>query len=194
MGVGKAITLCGLAGFLTMSACAKKPAPVVEKVPPPAGFHGPAKVSDGARRRLSLTGRVVSVDLKTRMLALRGPGGHVKTVHVDEAVTALTEVKKGDRVRITYHRAAEVSVRKVDHPRANPAPVAGRLHLVVTAPIATINRKERTVTLKREGSPMTIDVEDLSHFDKLKVGDLVELTYIPPIVSALIPAPMPPNP
>jgi hypothetical protein len=122
-----------------------------------------------------MTATVASVDLKSRTLALHGPGGHLETLHVDDAVPSLGLVRKGDRVRVSYHRAAELTVRKVKPgARAEKTPRGRSL----VARIAALNPKEGTVTIEQPGGrSMTLEVDDFSHFEGLRMGDPVAMTY-----------------
>jgi len=48
----------------------------------------------------------------------------------------------------------------------------------VTAKIKAIDKKNNTVTLKGpKGNLKTVKVKDPSNLDKVKVGDLVQITY-----------------
>lgn len=59
-----------------------------------------------------ITARVDSVDLKTRMATLTGPGGRSVTIKVDDAVQNLDRIKAGDQVVMRYAEAFALSVNK----------------------------------------------------------------------------------
>ncbi len=45
---------------------------------------------------------VTAIDLKTRMVTLKGPEGNETTIHVDKRARNLPQVKVGDVVKIAY--------------------------------------------------------------------------------------------
>jgi hypothetical protein len=58
-----------------------------------------------------ITANVEAIDYQTRMIALKGPAGNVRTFKVSDAVQRLPEVKVGDQVvvRVTEAFALEVT-------------------------------------------------------------------------------------
>jgi hypothetical protein len=59
---------------------------------------------------VEITANVEAIDYQTRMIALKGPAGNVRTFKVNDAVQRLPEVKVGDQVvvRVTEAIALEV--------------------------------------------------------------------------------------
>jgi hypothetical protein len=63
-------------------------------------------------RTVDLSATVEAVDLKNRIVTLRGPKGNVVTLKVGDHVKRLGEVKVGDTVAARYTEIVEISVSK----------------------------------------------------------------------------------
>jgi hypothetical protein len=153
---------------------------------------------------VTLTATVEAVDQKKRLVTLKGPEGNLVTVHADERVKNLPQVKKGDVVSATYYESLAYEVKKPGQaepgvavaqdvvtakPGQKPA-AAGAQAVVVTSTIEAIDKKRNTVTLKGpDGTSTTIKVKDPSKLDKVAVGDLVEITYTEALAVAVEAAP-----
>jgi hypothetical protein len=59
-----------------------------------------------------ITANVEAIDYQTRMIALKGPAGNVRTVKVSDAVQRLPEVKVGDQVVVRVTEAIALEVMK----------------------------------------------------------------------------------
>jgi Cu/Ag efflux protein CusF len=135
---------------------------------------------------------VTAIDMKTRMVTLKGPDGKETTFYVDERARNLGKVKVGDVVNIAYVEALAWKVRKSKkeapsasiesgEARAKPGEqpagaVAQRIS--ITAVIEAIDLANGTVTLKGpEGNTRTIKARNPANLKKVKVGDLVDITY-----------------
>jgi hypothetical protein len=117
--------------------------------------------------------------------------GQLSTAKVDPAVRNLAQVRKGDEVVATYYESVAVQVKKpgeaepgvttsADAARAQhgelPAGAVAETTTIV-ATVAKIDRKHQSVTLRgADGTVKTVDVRNPAHLEKLKVGDLVELS------------------
>ena len=55
---------------------------------------------------------VTAIDLKTRMVTLKGPEGNETTLHVDKRARNLPQVKVGDVVKVAYVQHVAWQVRK----------------------------------------------------------------------------------
>jgi hypothetical protein len=153
---------------------------------------------------IQATATVEAVDLKTRMVTLRGPDGKLFKVHADERVKNLPQVRKGDVVVATYYESLAYDVKKPGQavpgvavaedvatakPGDRPAALGGRA-VVVTTTIAAIDKKQGTVTLKApDGELTTIKARNPANLDKVAVGDLVEITLTEALAIAVEPAP-----
>ena len=154
------------------------------------------------------TATVTAVDLDNRLVMIEGPEGNTATVYASEEVKNLPQVKVGDKVTITYYRAAvaelvkeksdvklgtEVDVAESTAPLgAKPAGAFGTqvkrtVEVLFVDPIQKFVRVIapdigiRTVTLEHR--------PDLQHYlDELKKGDIVTITYTEAMAVTVRPA------
>jgi len=71
-----------------------------------------AKVQTGGRAvAMEAEAEITAVDLKTRQVTLRGPGGNTFTLQSQDKAIALEDVKVGDSVVVTYIAAMESELR-----------------------------------------------------------------------------------
>jgi hypothetical protein len=63
-------------------------------------------------RTAEVTAKVEAVDLKARMITLKGPEGKTKTFKVDKSVKALDKLKKGDDITLRVTDALAITVMK----------------------------------------------------------------------------------
>jgi len=181
-----------MACFLLLSACATKP-------PEPVKIENTEEVS----------ATVESIDMSTRMVALRSPDGRQVTVQVDPAVRNLAQVKAGDRVVARYHQALAAELRKrgdgsgettapvfestVDRaaPGAKPAASAGR-KVSRTVRITSVDNENHVVSFYgSDGLARSVPVrtpQGQEFASKLKAGDEVELTYTEAVAVSVEPA------
>ena len=190
-------------GAVALSACASKqdtaPAGTVSQSSSMVDIPGGRK----AESTTTVTATVLSVDLTKRLVTLKGPDGDVVTVHADERVKNLPQVKKGDQVAVTYYESVAYEVLKpgeakpgvasagdvvTAQPGQKPA-AAGAQVTTVTATISAIDKKNQRVTLRGpEGNTVSVKVQDPTRLDKVKVGDLVQITYTEAVAVSVEPA------
>jgi Cu/Ag efflux protein CusF len=137
---------------------------------------------------------VTAIDMKTRMVTLKGPEGNETTIHVDKRARNLPQVKVGDVVKVAYVQQVAWQVRKSGDPapssavgteatavRAEPGEKPGGAvgqRVSFTATIEAIDLAKGTVTLKGpQGNSQTIKARNPANLKKVKVGDLVDITY-----------------
>jgi len=137
---------------------------------------------------------VTAIDMKTRMVTLKGPEGNETTIHVDKRARNLPQVKVGDVVKVAYVQQVAWQVRKSGDPapssavgteamavRAEPGEKPGGAagqRTTFTATIEAIDLAKGTVTLKGpQGNSQTIKARNPANLKKVKVGDLVDITY-----------------
>ena len=163
---------------------------------------------DGSKGEVSKTiefqATVAAIDPKTRMVTLKTPDGKESTFYVDERVRNLPQVKVGDEVRIAYvvalawklnksNKAApspevETAVTRAE-PGAKPAGGVAR-RISFTASVESIDLANGTVTLKGpEGNSRAFKARNPDNLKKVKVGDLVDITYTESVAVKLEPAP-----
>ncbi|MFI5315622.1 MAG: hypothetical protein ACHQ6T_07970 [Myxococcota bacterium] len=156
-----------------------------------------------AENSVTAMATVQKIDLASRVVTLKGDNGNVITVHADEHVKNLPQVKVGDRVTTTYYESiayevhkpgeAEVGVKSASglasaEPGQMPAGVAADI-VQVTATIVAIDKATPSVTLKRpDGEVVAVKVKDRAKLDRVAVGDLVEITYTQAVAIVVEPA------
>jgi len=192
---------------LALGACAAKDkTPEMAAAPPAAVPAAPAPVVSGtvAESTVTVTATVTAINQKTRSVTLKGPDGKSATIHVDDSVKNLPQVKKGDQVTATYYESLAYDVVRAGDaqrgvtvaeaaaaakPGEKPAGVGARA-VTVTAKIKAIDKKQQTVTLKGpQGKLQTVKVKNPANLDKVEVGDLVQITYTEALAIAVEAAP-----
>lgn len=137
---------------------------------------------------------VTAIDMKTRMVTLKGPEGNESTVHVDKRARNLAQVKVGDVVKVAYVQQVAWQARKPGQGAASsevqaetagvraeagekPGGAVGQ-RVTFTATIEAIDLAKGTVTLKGpQGNSQTIKARNPANLKKVQVGDLVDITY-----------------
>jgi len=175
------------AAMLALASCA-----VNHPEPPAQPPVAPVVSGTIGERMQTVTATVEKIDLKKRLVTLKGPDGKSVTVEVDERVKNLPQVKKGDQVTASYYESAAYEVKKpgqaepgvtvagaVGAAQPGQLPAAAGAHAItVTSTIEAIDKKAPSVTLKGpDGDLVTIKVRYPEKLEKVKVGDLVEITY-----------------
>jgi ribosomal 50S subunit-recycling heat shock protein len=136
---------------------------------------------------------VTAIDQQSRMVTLKGPEGNEKTIHVDKRARNLAQVKVGDMVKIAYVQHVAWHVKKAGEgasgdvtaegaearakPGEKPAGAVGQ-RVNFDATIEAIDLAKGTVTLKGpQGNSQTIKARNPANLKKVKVGDVVNITY-----------------
>jgi hypothetical protein len=147
----------------------------------------------GGSREQTITVRAVvqSVDQKTRHVTVKAFDGTTETLALGEEVRNLPQLKKGDEVVVTYHQAVAFEVLKkgdkrpvatvtegVGRAKEGDKPgAAGGSVVTVVADILKLDREHSTATLRGpKGNVYDITVQDPENFNKVKVGEKVEIT------------------
>jgi Cu/Ag efflux protein CusF len=183
------LALVAACSLVALSACsspvAKPPAPSVEESALSSDKGG------GRQRTITISATVEKVDVKGRKVTLKGFDGTTETVKVGEEVRNLPQIRKGDTVVVTYYQSAAFEVMKKgdERPAASVTEGVGRAKegeqpgalgasvVTVVAEVVKLDREGRTATIKGpEGNLVSIDVRNPENFDKVKVGDKVEIT------------------
>ena len=144
-----------------------------------------------AGKAVQVKGTVAAVDKDAKTITLKGPKGRTVTLDVQDP-SKLEAVKVGDPVVATYMEAVAFQIKKPgtatpgttvqesrvsSKPGETPAGAIGQ-EVSVTATITEVNKKAGTVTIKGpKGNSETIKAQDPKNLDRVKVGDLVEITY-----------------
>jgi Cu/Ag efflux protein CusF len=142
-------------------------------------------------RTAVMTATVQAIDLKTRIVTLKGPKGEVRDIKVGEEAVNLPQVKVGDLVTLKFYESLAVEVIKPGKVagageqtaivRAKPGEKPGGMvaqQSTVTATIMAIDKKNGSMSLKGpEGKTVVVKVQDPKNLDKVKVGDELLITY-----------------
>ncbi len=187
---------------LTLAACsAKSSAP-----PEPTVSTASASTDKGGARatEVTVTATVEKIDLKERLVTLKGPDGGTETIRVGDDVRNLAQVKRGDEVVATYYQSVAFEVVKPGEAKlgATAEEGAGRAELggkpgvaaarviTIVADIAKLDRKNSQAVLRGpKGETTTVNVKNPENFDKVKVGDRVEITLTEAVAIDVQPAP-----
>ena len=167
-----------------------------------AGAPPKGEISDVVKAQATVT----AIDLKTRMVTLKGPEGKETTLHVDKHARNLPQVKVGDVVKVAYVQHVAWQVRKPGQgaPAADvgveaaaaraeagqkPGAAMGQ-RVTFAATIEAIDLAKGTVTLKGpQGNSETIKARNPANLKKVKVGDVVDIAYTEAVAIKVEPAP-----
>jgi hypothetical protein len=157
-------------------------------------------------RLATVRAKVTAIDLKKRLVTLKGPEGAPLTVEVGEEVRNLPQVKVGDEVVVRFYEALALEIKKagkakvgltetVKTDRAKPGQrPAGVVATQVKAnlEVLVVNRGDDSVTLKGPaGHVRWVKVKDPDlkpYLKTLKVGDIVAITYTEALAVSVEPA------
>jgi Cu/Ag efflux protein CusF len=158
-----------------------------------------AKPSVTEARTVTLRGTVEAVDKANRTVTIKGQKGRTLTLAVKDP-QKLEAVQVGDPVVARYYESVLIQVKKPGEatpgvstqqatvstkPGETPGGAIGQ-EVTVTATITGIDKKAGTVTLKGpQGGTQTVKARDPKNLEKVKVGDLVEITYTEALAVAL---------
>ena len=146
---------------------------------------------------------VVAVDEKTRHITLKGPEGDSWTFTAGPEVRNFAQIKRGDRVLVSYYEGlavalgpkgsgAKAKASTVDVDRAKPGEKPGMSVTETTVAVGivkAVDHKRRMVTL--QGAERTLHLEASKDVDlsKVKVGDTAEAVYIQSYAVQVVAAP-----
>jgi ribosomal protein S17 len=152
---------------------------------------------------VELQATVTAIDMATRSVSLKAADGSETTIRVDERARNLGQVKVGDVVKVAYVRALAWQMSKstkasttVEVEEAagrakegdKPGGMAGR-RVSATLTIEAIDTANGTVTLKGPaGNSRTIKARNPENLKKVKVGDLVDVTFTEAVALKVEPA------
>lgn len=180
-----------LACALALSACAAEVAPPAA----PTIKQQTAATEKGGIRHQAVTIRatVSKIEQKTRHVTLVGFDGTRETVTVGPDVKNLAQVKKGDEVVVTYYQALAFDVlgKGETRPEASagaglataepgdmPGGIAART-MTVVVDVLKLDPGKSTATIRlADGTTKTVDIKNPAVFEKVKVGDKVEVRMI----------------
>jgi Cu/Ag efflux protein CusF len=174
--------------LLTAAALGADPAPA--RILAQATPKSEAKPAGGEAREVTVRGTVAAVDKEKQTVTLKGPK-RTLTLRVQDP-KKLEAISVGDPVVARYYESLAFQVKKAgsatpgtsakeavasSKPGETPAGAVER-QITVTATITAIDKKAHTVTITGpDGNTETVKARDPKNLEKIKVGDLVEITY-----------------
>ena len=139
---------------------------------------------------ITARGTVEAIDKEKKTVTVKGPK-RTLTLQVRDPAK-LDVIKVGDPVVAKYYESLALELKKpgtatpgasvqqstaTSKPGDTPAGMVGE-QITVTVTIVGIDKKAQTVTIKGpDGATETVKARDPNNLDKVKVGDLVEITY-----------------
>jgi len=188
---------------LMVSSCSTMQSKPETPAPPAAKPGAPVVSGTVGEQAVKVTAKVKKVDLKTRHVVLEGPDGKLVTVTAGDEVRNLAQLKAGDDVIVKYYESLAFEVKKPGDatPGVAVAEGAQRAKLgekpgggvarvtTITTTITGIDKTNGTVTLTGpDGEPNTVKARNPANLEKVKIGDLVEITYTESLAIAVEPA------
>jgi hypothetical protein len=155
----------------------------------------------GIAQTVTTSAVVEAIDLDSREVTLKGANGKTVTVHADERIRNLDQVKVGDRVNIKYTTAVAVQLKPagaaapsetvtedITHtrPGGKPAGVSRRTDTIV-AEITAIDPAKPSVTLRGpKGNSLEMEVAHPEYLKEVHVGDQVQVTYVEAVAVSVV--------
>lgn len=178
---------------LTLSACSSSP-----------DLSTPYTVSSDQE---TAEGSIIHVDKSNRMITIRGAQGDEYDVYAADEVRNFDQLQVGDRIALSYTSAIAVDIQPAGSTElaatleddgstaeagAKPGASASETATVVTE-VTAVDTSANTISLKGpRGNEVTLDVarEDLrAALRKVKVGDLLRVTYSEAVAVNITPRP-----
>jgi len=149
---------------------------------------------------------VTAVDVSRRLVSLRGPDGNELTIQAGPEVRNLAQIRVGDRLSVSYTRAFIASMTEEGQPASEGTVAIGAVRaeegerpgaavggmISATVEIISIGEDGTSVTFRGPtGDLRSMDVlreEARAFVRKLKLGDMVDLTYAEAIAIEIKPA------
>jgi|ERR1700722_5242493 hypothetical protein len=137
--------------------------------------------------------KIVGIDPATRTLNLDMGGGHVVPVAMSKEVRNFDQLRVGDRVDVMVKNAlilkavkanpADKGIRKrveteVYTPAGNTPGYGSVKQVEIIATVQSINRQNKTITLRGAGRTDTFDLSPEMAADNLKPGDTIHAVFV----------------
>jgi len=151
---------------------------------------------------VTATAQIVGIDAQTRTVTLKGSKGTVFDVVAGDEVKNFDQLRLGDKVVARYQQAFSAEVQKAaaavrsrvettTPTRSQPgeAPAVGKTRQVnVLATVVATDPPKRTMTIRGPTRTVTIHVDNPMHFNVVKPGDQIAVTYTEALALSLEPA------
>jgi len=154
--------------------------------------HSDDRPSGREQRLIEQRAVVTGVDQQHRLLALEDDDGEVAVLPVADEFRDFEKLRVGDPVVVSYTAAITWRVKRADegapgvteretliNPKEGEAPGGAIEHAItVTATITAVDRARGTVTLAAPGgTSRTISAQNPADLERVRAGDLVDITY-----------------
>lgn len=171
-----------LASALTLSGAALAPMSFADSVSPVAG----------AATITELSGEVVAIDPKTRLMTLKTPDGVFEVMHLPDEVERINDIHIGNKVHITETEAVLVDIEKgrdagamgaipeTTVERGTGKAPSGTMvdKLTLYGKVLHVDKSNSSVTIQGPQNTVTLKVQDAAILDDLAPGDGVIATYV----------------
>jgi Cu/Ag efflux protein CusF len=149
-----------------------------------------------------LQAQIIGIDTSSRTLTLKGAKGHVIPAVIGKQVTNFDTLKVGDRVDVLFKdalllQAVKTSAKggelrkRVDTSAFAPASDAAGFGSVkeveIIATVQSINKKNKTITLRGPWHTDTFHLTPQLAAQKLKAGDMIHAVFISAVAVEVTP-------
>ena len=149
-----------------------------------------AQVQTLPTHTVTINGTVETIDHAKRVVNIKTSDGKFETIDVPQSATRFNELKVGDKVSITYNNNVSARVKppgEADVDTGSATSTAGQqtrpggtavVQRTMTATISAIDKSASSIAFVGPNNwKYTRRVVDPTVFDKVKVGDKVDITW-----------------
>ena len=149
-----------------------------------------AQVKTLPTETVTISGTVEAIDSAPRIVNIKTADGKFETVDVPKSAKRFDELKIGDKVSLTYNNTVSVRLKPPGEAAVNTTDSSstmgqdvrpgGRVAVekTMTATIAALDKNASSITfVGPNGWKYSRRVVDPTVFDKVKVGDKVDITF-----------------
>jgi hypothetical protein len=191
-----------LSSLVVVSLMASSSVAIAQSSPANSGANKPMVIDAAVvdNRYQLYEGEVIKIDKKTRTLTFKNKEGESKFVAGPE-ITNFDQIKKGDRVNVTYELAVAIELIKtksdgvrskvetntITTSKVNEKPsetIANKTTII--ADIVSVDKEKRLVSVKGpSGKVTTVTVKDPALLADVKVGEQVKVIYYDAIAASI---------
>ena len=146
-----------------------------------------AQVRELPTQTITIAGTIETIDQSKRAMNIKTADGKFVAVNVPESVKRFDELKVGDKIKATYNNNVMVRLKPAGEAAvdtANTAAARGQtsgtqaMVRTMTASIVAIDKSASSISFEGpNGWKYSRRVVDPTVFDKVKVGDQVDITW-----------------
>lgn len=158
--------------------------------------------AEGAMQASEVTAVITALDVKNRIVTVKGASGNEFSVVVDPSVKGLANVKVGDTVALKFYQAVALDFQKGDGIRMMTVATSAGAGTKKTMPgvsdarqvttvsnIWAVNAAAGTVLVRGAlGHFVEVKLKDPKLLDGVKVGDQMKVTYTEAVAVSVRPA------